>query len=147
MEISSSPVCPFCNTETSKIIVANEFAFAFYDNHPVTPGHTLIVPKRHIVSFFDVSGDEQRALFELVTEMRLLLMNTTHPSLCDAAGNVCAPDGFNIGINDGTVAGQTVMHMHIHLIPRYAGDTSDPRGGVRWIMPEKAPYWKKKSAS
>jgi len=147
MEISNPALCPFCNPDTSKIIVANEYAIAFYDNHPVTPGHTLIVPKRHIVSFFDASGDEQRSLFDLVAEMRRLLMNTTPPLLSDAAGHACAPDGFNIGINDGTAAGQTVMHMHIHLIPRYAGDTSDPRGGVRWIMPDKAPYWKKKTAA
>jgi diadenosine tetraphosphate (Ap4A) HIT family hydrolase len=70
-------------------------------------------------------------MFELLAEMRQLLLNEHKP------------DGFNIGINDGTAAGQTVMHLHIHLIPRYSGDTEDPRGGVRWIMPEKAPYWKK----
>ncbi len=76
-------------------------------------------------------------MFDLLAEMRQQLLN---PS--DKAESLPVPDGFNIGINDGKAAGQTVMHLHIHLIPRYVGDTSDPRGGVRWIMPEKAPYWK-----
>jgi len=84
-----------------------------------------------MASFFEATGEEQAAMFDLLSEMRQQLQLEL------------SPDGFNIGINDGTAAGQTVMHLHIHLIPRYAGDTEDPRGGVRWIMPEKAPYWKK----
>jgi len=126
--------CPFCTPDTSKILMANAHAIALYDGYPVTPGHTLIVPKRHIASFFDATKEEQEAMFDLLTEMRRQLLNL---------GSLSVPDGFNIGINDGTAAGQTVMHLHIHLIPRYAGDTSESRGGVRWIMPEKAPYWKK----
>jgi diadenosine tetraphosphate (Ap4A) HIT family hydrolase len=104
---------------------------AIYDGYPVTPGHTLIIPRRHIASFFEATCEEQLAMLDLLAEMRWLLLSER------------SPDGFNIGINDGTAAGQTVMHLHIHLIPRYAGDTEDPRGGVRWIMPEMAPYWKK----
>ena len=123
--------CPFCNPEPAKILIANDHACAFLDGFPVTPGHSLIVPKRHIVSFFEATREEQAALFDLVAEVRRLLLAEHNP------------DGFNVGINDGTAAGQTVMHLHIHLIPRYAGDTHDPRGGVRWIMPEKAPYWKR----
>lgn len=103
----------------------------FYDGFPVTPGHSLIVPKRHISSFFETTNEERDALFDMLAEMRQLLISKR------------SPDGFNIGINDGSAAGQTIMHLHIHLIPRYVGDTDDPRGGVRWIMPEKAPYWKK----
>ena len=122
--------CPFCNPNKSRTILTNDHAIAFQDGFPVTPGHSLIVPKRHITSFFEATREEQAALFDLLAEMRLLLLEERKP------------DGFNIGINDGTAAGQTVMHLHIHLIPRYSGDTEDPRGGVRWIMPEKAPYWK-----
>jgi len=123
--------CPFCNADQSKVLLANEHATAFLDGFPVTPGHSLIVPKRHIASFFEATKEEQAAMFDLVAEMRELLLAER------------TPDGFNVGVNDGAAAGQTVMHLHIHLIPRYAGDTEDPRGGVRWIMPVKAPYWKK----
>ena len=125
-------VCPFCHPDLSKVLLANEHALAFLDGFPVTPGHSLIVPRRHICSFFEATREEQAALFDLVSEMRTLLLGEH------------SPDAFNVGINDGPAAGQTVMHLHVHLIPRYAGDTQDPRGGVRWIMPEKAPYWKKK---
>jgi diadenosine tetraphosphate (Ap4A) HIT family hydrolase len=124
--------CPFCSPDQSKVLLANAHALAFLDGFPVTPGHSLIVPKRHIVSLFDATREEQAALFDLVGEVRELIL-AQH-----------SPDAFNIGVNDGPAAGQTVMHLHIHLIPRYAGDTEDPRGGVRWIMPEKAPYWKKR---
>lgn len=123
--------CPFCTLHEKQVLVANEHAVAFYDGFPVTPGHTLIVPRRHIASFFEATGDELAAMFELAARMRGLLMEERRP------------DGFNLGVNDGAAAGQTVMHLHLHLIPRYAGDTEDPRGGVRWIMPVKAPYWKK----
>jgi diadenosine tetraphosphate (Ap4A) HIT family hydrolase len=129
----TSSNCPFCSPDQSKVLIANTHAFAFLDGFPVTPGHSLIVPKRHIASFFDATKDEQAALFDLVGEVRQLILAQHRP------------DAFNIGVNDGPAAGQTVMHLHIHLIPRYAGDTEDPRGGVRWIMPEKAPYWKKRS--
>jgi len=124
--------CPFCTPDSSKILRANDHAIAFFDGFPVTAGHTLIVPRRHIPSFFEATREEQAALCDLVAQMRELLLAER------------SPDGFNIGINDGVAAGQTVMHLHIHLIPRYAGDTEDPRGGVRWIMPVKAPYWKKR---
>jgi diadenosine tetraphosphate (Ap4A) HIT family hydrolase len=123
--------CPFCTFDPARIVLANELSLALHDGFPVTPGHSLIVPKRHIASFFEATREEQAAMFDLLAEIRQLLLKEHNP------------DGFNIGINDGQAAGQTIMHLHIHLIPRYAGDTEDPRGGVRWIMPEKAPYWKK----
>ncbi len=99
---------------------------AIYDGFPVSPGHTLIIPKRHVASFFEATKEEQGAMLDLLAEMRQRLQTERNP------------DGFNIGINDGAAAGQTVMHLHIHLIPRYAGDQPDPRGGVRWIFPDKA---------
>ena len=154
MEIFNQSDCPFCNPDNSKIILANAHSIAIHDGYPVTLGHTLIVPKRHIASFFDATREEQAAMFDLLTEMRERLKslptslsereeeNPPQPPF-DKVGSLSVPDGFNIGINDGKAAGQTVMHLHIHLIPRYSGDTEDPRGGVRWIMPEKAPYWKK----
>ena len=122
--------CPFCGIDSNQIIAANVHVVALFDGYPVTPGHALIISRRHIASLFDATRPEQEALLELLSEVRALLQHKYNP------------DGFNIGINDGRAAGQTVMHLHMHLIPRYAGDTADPRGGVRWIMPEKAPYWK-----
>ena len=133
--------CPFCSPDSTRIMLSNTHAIAIYDGFPVSPGHCLIVPKRHIASFFEATREEQTALFDLLAEMRQLLLNPPQPPF-DKVGSLSVPDGFNIGINDGAAAGQTVMHLHIHLIPRYAGDQPDPRGGVRWIFPEKAPYWK-----
>ena len=136
MQLFNISGCPFCSPDDSKIILSNNHAIAICDGYPVTPGHTLIVPKRHIASLFEATLEEQAAMFDLLAETRQHLLN---PS--DKAESLPVPDGFNIGINDGTAAGQTVMHLHIHLIPRYVGDTCDPRGGVRWIMPDKAAYW------
>ena len=124
-----SSACPFCNLGDSRIILSNGHAMAIYDGFPVSPGHTLVIPKRHIASFFEATKEEQGAMLDLLSDMRQRLQAEHNPG------------GFNIGINDGAAAGQTVMHLHIHLIPRYAGDQPDPRGGVRWIFPDKAAYW------
>ena len=107
----------------------NPHAYLIRDGFPVTPGHSLIIPKRHISSFFDTTPDERDALLSLLDQAKQL------------AAEEFKPDGYNIGINDGAAAGQTVPHLHIHLIPRYAGDLDDPRGGVRWVIPDKADYW------
>jgi diadenosine tetraphosphate (Ap4A) HIT family hydrolase len=122
--------CPFCSLLPSQIAGSNAHAVAIFDGFPVSPGHMLIIPKRHIGSLFEATEDERSALFDLLGVMRERLLQERNP------------DGFNIGINDGAAAGQTVMHLHIHLIPRYSGDIPDPRGGVRWIFPDKAAYWK-----
>jgi diadenosine tetraphosphate (Ap4A) HIT family hydrolase len=105
---------------------------AFADGYPVSLGHTLVIPKRHVASFFETTAEERAELFSLLDWCRNEIIARHNP------------DAFNIGINDGRAAGQTVMHLHIHLIPRYAGDKSDPRGGVRWIFPEKADYWSRR---
>ena len=121
--------CPFCALPQARIIDTSRYGLVVRDAFPISPGHTLIIPKRHVGSFFDLSSDEREGLMSLLTA---------------AKANVEAefkPDGYNIGINDGPAAGQTVPHLHIHLIPRYKGDMSDPRGGVRWIIPDKADYW------
>lgn len=127
--------CPFCALDPSSIVTSNAHAVVILDGFPISPGHTLIIPRRHISSLFEASEEEKAALFALVTEARELLLRDRQP------------DGFNIGINDGAAAGQTVMHLHIHLIPRYLGDMPDPRGGVRWIFPDKAAYWAPKKKS
>jgi diadenosine tetraphosphate (Ap4A) HIT family hydrolase len=121
--------CLFCTLGAGRIVLANELAVVIRDNFPVSPGHTLIIPKRHVVSFFDITGDERKAMLALLESAKRGLDAAFHP------------DGYNVGINDGEAAGQTVPHLHLHLIPRYAGDREDPRGGVRWVLPQKAKYW------
>ena len=118
--------CPFCLKKD--VVVQNDLAKAFYDGYPVSPGHILIVPKRHIKSLFEATKEERIALWELLSECKRVLDERNRP------------DGFNIGINDGTAAGQTVMHLHIHLIPRHLGDMEDPKGGVRGVIPSKQKY-------
>jgi diadenosine tetraphosphate (Ap4A) HIT family hydrolase len=122
-------MCPFCAPDASRIVGETPLAFALRDAFPVAPGHTLIVPRRHIGSFFDATDEERAAMLDLLGRMKAAL-DREH-----------SPAGYNIGINDGPAAGQTIPHLHIHLIPRYVGDQPDPRGGVRWIFPEKADYW------
>lgn len=118
--------CPFCSTEGAAL--RNEFAYARFDTHPVNPGHLLMVPLRHVSSWFETGPEEKVALLALLDEGKRLL-DERH-----------APDGYNIGINVGAAAGQTVMHLHIHLIPRYEGDVANPRGGVRGVIPSRQNY-------
>jgi diadenosine tetraphosphate (Ap4A) HIT family hydrolase len=121
--------CPFCHVEKSCITLENDSAVAFPDLFPVAEGHVLVVPKRHVASVFDLPDEELAALWSLVALARAKLASELKP------------DGFNVGVNDGPAAGQTVLHAHVHVIPRRTGDVADPRGGVRWIMPAKARYW------
>ena len=102
---------------------------AIRDGFPVSNGHTLIIPKRHVGSFFEITREERQSLFELMAQAKQAIDTELHPA------------AYNIGINDGPAAGQTVPHLHIHLIPRYTNDDSDPRGGIRKIFPKKAKYW------
>ena len=125
----TSTECPFCNIDSAAIIFQNELIIVLGDGYPVSEGHTLIIPKRHISSLFDATDKEQGALLHALKAARIEL------------NRQYAPDGYNIGINDGLAAGQTVMHLHIHLIPRYTDDCIDPRGGIRRIFPTKAVYW------
>jgi diadenosine tetraphosphate (Ap4A) HIT family hydrolase len=121
--------CPFCSLPADRTVLSSANAIALRDAYPISPGHTLIVPRRHIGSFFEATTQERAELLALLDEAKREL---------DAQ---FTPAAFNIGINDGPAAGQTVPHLHIHLIPRYVGDRTDPRGGVRWIIPDKADYW------
>jgi diadenosine tetraphosphate (Ap4A) HIT family hydrolase len=138
---STELICPFCTLDLTRIVTSNNHAFAIMDGFPISPGHALIIPKRHIASLFEATRDERDALFDLVEQVRQSMLEVNPSRLPFLKGRSEIPDGFNIGINDGAAAGQTVMHLHIHLIPRYAGDQTDPRGGVRWIFPDKADYW------
>lgn len=120
--------CIFCAKAGADLICENELAKAFYDQYPVNLGHTLIVTKRHLASFFEATPAEITALNELAFQVRTAL---------DAEYR---PDGYNIGINVGAAAGQTIFHLHMHIIPRYIGDIPDPRGGIRRIKRSMVPY-------
>tara|TARA_B100000927_G_scaffold80383_1_gene64365 strand:- start:818 stop:1192 length:375 start_codon:yes stop_codon:yes gene_type:complete len=121
--------CVFCNLDESRIEIENDLALSFKDLYPVTNGHTLVIPKRKVQSFFDLTEEETAAMFELL-----------HLQKEDLKNKDSSITGFNIGINDGEDAGQTIMHCHIHLIPRRSGDMEDPSGGVRGVIPEKQSY-------
>jgi len=123
--------CPFCTLDPGRIISETELTITFRDGFPVSPGHTLVIPKRHVSSFFKVTEAEKKEL--------ILALDVAKKTLDQEK----RPDCYNIGINDGQAAGQTVRHLHIHLIPRFEGDCEDPRGGIRWIFPGKADYWTK----
>jgi diadenosine tetraphosphate (Ap4A) HIT family hydrolase len=126
---TTTEVCPFCDLQADRVWAENEKALALYDGYPLAEGHTLVVPREHVASLFDLGVDEQMAVWRLVADVR------------SALARRFGPDGFNVGLNDGQAAGQTVSHAHVHVVPRYSGDVPDPRGGVRWIIPKKAVYW------
>ena len=129
--------CPFCeiaqDPDNPRLLAQNEYAFTMADGFSVTNGHTLIIPKRHVGSFFELTEGERNSMFALLDDAKERLDHAHNPTC------------YNIGINDGPAAGQTVPHCHMHLIPRYDEDNhernADPRGGGRWVVPEKADYW------
>ena len=121
--------CPFCILESNRdIVIENENAFAIFDKFPVSNGHLLIIPKLHCNSYFDLDIEIQNACWDIVNQGKKLIEKMYSPS------------GYNIGINIDEAAGQTIPHAHIHLIPRYTGDVSNPRGGVRGVIPFKQDY-------
>ena len=123
--------CPFCKRLAAHemLLASRPLAVGFADAFPVSPGHCLVMPRRHEPDFFALSREEHEAVWDIVWELRELL---------EAEHDTTA---FNVGINAGEAAGQTVPHAHVHVIPRYPGDDPDPRGGVRWVLPDKARYW------
>ncbi|MFC1545203.1 HIT family protein [Gemmatimonadota bacterium] len=121
--------CPFCEISPDQIVLSSSDHLAIRDSFPVSNGHMLVIPKRHVSSVTQLVDAEASAFFEL--------MYKALEYVCDELK--C--DGVNIGINEGRAAGQTIMHLHMHIIPRYQGDVPDPRGGIRWIFPSKAQYW------
>ncbi|MHB9100501.1 MAG: HIT family protein [Sulfuricella sp.] len=123
-EISQN--CPFCQLED--VLFENELAYARPDKYPVNPGHLLIIPKRHVADFFLTTMAEKFALLALLDEAKHYL-DSKH-----------TPAGYNVGVNVGEAAGQTIFHVHLHLIPRYHGDVENPRGGVRGVIPSMQSY-------
>lgn len=131
--MADGKTCLFCdrnNPEKHRIIGENSFFYARWDNFPVTQGHAEIVPKSHIVSFFELSRIQLESMYGLIVEVSNMIKEIFHP------------DGFNVCLNEGEAAGRTVHHLHVHIIPRYRGDVPNPRGGIRNIIPEKGDYLK-----
>lgn len=128
MKSKHSENCPFCNISKNRILFENEKAFAIFDQYPVSPGHTLIISKSHYVNYFELPKSEQVLCWNLVNTIK------------ENIEEVYSPDGYNIGININESAGQTINHVHIHIIPRYKGDEINPEGGVRGVIPGKKSY-------
>ncbi len=128
-EYDLSNGCPFCKLNSKvELVCETAAAVAFFDGYPVSKGHTLIIPKRHVANYFDLSDKEQQDLWIMVNHCKTILGKRFHP------------DGFNVGINVNEAAGQSVFHVHIHLIPRYKGDVENPKGGVRGVIPKMQKY-------
>ena len=119
--------CLFC-TDPQGVSLTNELAFSARDSYAVSPGHSVVIPRRHVASFFDLTPEEINACMKLITEERGLL------------DKEFKPDGYNIGVNIGHAAGQSILHVHIHIIPRYKGDVENPQGGVRHVIPKSGHY-------
>ena len=119
--------CPFCNIDR-EVLASSDLCLAFYDKYPVNRGHVLVIPRRHVGDYFELLEAEIEDAWRLVREVKSLLESEFHPA------------GFNVGFNVGFAAGQTVDHVHIHIIPRYEGDMEDPTGGVRHVIPGKGKY-------
>ena len=115
--------CELCTPR--EVLFESDFAYVRFDSHSLAPGHVIVVPKRHVADFFEMSGAEQGSVLALLNRARQRVQEKH------------APDGYNIGVNVGAAAGQSRMHVHVHLIPRYAGDVPDPRGGVRCVLAGK----------
>ena len=124
--MSATENCPFCRP--SEPLLRDDLAFAIYDRSPVTPGHMLIIPYRHVDDWFDTTPQEKSAMLALLERSRAHLRRERNP------------EGFNFGVNCGAVAGQSIFHVHMHLIPRYRGDMDDPLGGVRGVIPARQKY-------
>jgi diadenosine tetraphosphate (Ap4A) HIT family hydrolase len=127
--MSQHPDCPFCGDPD--VIIENELAFADYDSYPANPGHCLIITRRHVSEYFQATAEEKAAIWELVDEMKTIIDRDYNP------------DGYNVGVNIGEAGGQSVPHLHIHMIPRYSGDVENPRGGVRGVIPHRQKYVKR----
>lgn len=121
--------CILCNLPQSRVAWSSPMVLATWDGFPVSPGHALIVPRRHVGRWDDLTPEEKIAVLNGIDAIRSIISDQH------------SPDAFNVGFNDGPAAGQTVMHFHVHVIPRYEGDVADPRGGVRWVIGNKAVYW------
>ncbi len=122
----SANSCLFCTP--TDVVLRSELSYVRYDSYPVNPGHVLIIPYRHVDEYFSLEPEEKQDMFALLEQAKTFL---------DARYE---PGGYNIGVNVGKTAGQSIMHVHVHLIPRYSGDMENPRGGVRGVIPDKQKY-------
>lgn len=127
-DVNGDMTCVFCSPDAERVFFCGERTLGLWDAFPVSPGHALLIPKRHVATWFDASLDEQRDLASAIAVARRAILERY------------SPDGFNVGINVGDAGGQTVPHLHVHVIPRYRGDVADPRGGVRGVIPDKKIY-------
>ena len=123
-----SQECVFCNIQSDRIIEESELCYALMDGFPVSPGHVLIIPKRHVADYFELTEEEVIAMQQMLNRIKTRI------------DSEYSPDGYNIGINVKEAGGQTVFHVHMHLIPRYTGDVENPKGGVRGVIPHKQKY-------
>jgi diadenosine tetraphosphate (Ap4A) HIT family hydrolase len=121
--------CPFCDPPSDRVFHEDALVRCLWDAYPVSEGHALVITRRHVATWFDASAAEQAALVQGIEIAR------------QAVERSFQPDGYNVGFNAGEAAGQTVFHLHVHVIPRFRGDVEDPRGGVRHVIPVKATYW------
>jgi diadenosine tetraphosphate (Ap4A) HIT family hydrolase len=123
--------CPFCHPTGGAVFLETSLVLGLWDGFPVSPGHGLIVPRRHFGTWGEATEEERAELAAAIAEVQRIIGELHHPA------------AFNVGFNDGPAAGQTVGHLHLHVIPRYDGDVPDPRGGIRMVIPHKARYWEK----
>lgn len=126
--MSTQNYCIFCHLAPEQIIAENALCIAIRDGFPVSKGHTLIIPRRHVANYFDLTPEEIAAMQALMQKIKSQIDKDFHP------------DGYNIGINVNAAAGQTIFHVHMHLIPRYTSDVDNPKGGVRGVIPDKQKY-------
>ena len=126
----TSTFCPFCSPDPARVFYEGKLVTALWDSFPVSAGHALLIPRRHVATWFDATHEEQLELMAAIEIVRATIISRHNP------------DGFNIGVNIGRAAGQTVFHLHVHMIPRYEGDVEDPTGGVRGVIPAKGNYLK-----
>lgn len=126
--------CPFCAPDPARVFLATELVLGLWDGFPVSSGHALLITRRHVADWFQATAGEQAALTAAISEARTLIEARA------AREGRPMPDGYNVGFNAGAAAGQTVFHLHVHVIPRYAGDVADARGGIRHVIPGKAIY-------
>jgi diadenosine tetraphosphate (Ap4A) HIT family hydrolase len=135
MAASDPDHCPFCTMPVDRLLEANEGAFVVLDTYPVARGHSLVVSRRHVEDIFDLTANEITDILRLIVATRMRLDVELRPA------------GYNVGVNVGPTAGQTIMHAHVHIIPRYPGDSADPTGGVRGVIPGKARYTSARGAN
>ena len=123
-------ICPFCTIPEEGRVIETDLVIGFFDRYPVSPGHVLLVPRRHVANWFEATPEERAALIDAIDDAVAIIETRLERR----------PDGFNVGFNSGEAAGQTVMHLHLHVIPRFLGDVDDPTGGIRGAVPHKRIY-------